>query len=116
MAGFVKGTSKQVKRDLFNRLKRDSDQLTQKATVEAKRAVEQLGVFDTGRTLRNTFAQTKNNGINTVTFVLLTKWIDGGDSFFYPVFPYFGLGTSRKYGARKWLPRAANRFLRKHIQ
>lgn len=103
MPGLRKRAKKKIFGDLMDALDSKALRVQKRATRNAKVAAKQLDVFDTGRTIENTFADVKRKSPSIITILFITTWIDGKGGHFYPVYPYYGVGTSRRYGPRKWL-------------
>lgn len=102
MAGFKNDTKYKITKKLMDRLKTKQPELTVLGNNAINEAVFSYAkpVFDTGNLERNS---------KTVVFVksfsILIKFIT--DNVPYSKYPYFGLGTSRKYGPRPYLAKAA---------
>lgn len=69
----------------------------------AKDAVKQLDVVDSAATANATDAEyIKRGDDRTLTFFTPTTVTDRRGTY-YPVFPFYGWSTSRKFGPRNWL-------------
>lgn len=94
-----------ITNDLFNSLKKQSQEWQKRATVNAKNAFF-LNPFpkdpvDTGKTQKST--DTRAFITQSVFAIRFFTPIDDG----YEIFPFLGLSTSKKYGVRNWLEEGA---------
>jgi len=110
---FNKKVFKEVLKDFKQEVNKDlqSEYDDQKLTKMVKKDIKLLDVFDTGLTYKESFGELlkKDYGwqIRLVTPPSVTR-----DGEFYPVFRYFGLGTNRKFGQRRWLEKTANKIIK----
>lgn len=80
---------------------------------DAKQAVYQLDVVDSTATAEATTATYTKQGDNRTLKLFTPTTVTDRYGTYYPVFPFFGWGSSRKYGARNWLRLGAAKALRR---
>lgn len=112
MAGFKAGTKAIITGDLLKDLKDKSNGIESETTSDVKATISRLRVFDTGLTQSETRTRVtvSNKGMRILFFTPDTVQKNGKE---YAMYPYFGLGTNRRYGPRKWLEISASQYLRK---
>lgn len=80
---------------------------------EAKESVKELGVYEKGTIYKNTFATFDFRNKNHKRVIFKTTGFVNKSGQFYAPIPYFGLGTNRKYGQRRWHLKTAHKFATK---
>ena len=112
MAGFTADSKKKILEKLFDTiLAKKTKQLQVESQKMVKDVIMELDVYDTGLTHDKTYTEVKANkseGKFTISFISPKTIIR--NKVWYPIYPYYGLGTNRKYGPRPWLEIAAKRF------
>lgn len=107
---FKKGTKEKIESDFLKAVFQNSKEAERIGTRNVKKEILDLQVFDTGLTHKETFVSVKNDKTgSTIQFITPSSVKRKGK--FYPIFPYYGLGTNRKYGARPWLRDSAVKTL-----
>ncbi len=107
---FKKGTLKKIQNDFLGALSRKVSEAEKIGTKNVKKEILSLRVFDTGLTHNKTFVEIKKAEKSfLIRFITPSSVRRKGK--FYPIFPYYGLGTNRKYGARPWLRNSAIKTL-----
>jgi len=97
--GFKKGEFDKVFDDLKSQTKKTLQTINY--TQEVKKDIQALNVYDSGQTNDKSFGLVKENR-GGFTILLETPPTVTNQGFFYPIMPFFGLGTSQSYGPRKW--------------
>jgi len=108
--GFKAGTKRKITRAYDKGLEKRLTTLLPTFKKIAQDSVTDLDVFDTGETKKGTGAELDLGG-NNRSINLYTRGVQNDLGEFYPKYPYFGLGSSRKYGPRPWLKLAASKIV-----
>jgi hypothetical protein len=104
---FEKAAAKKIKKSMLRELQNKKLELTNTGNKAISRAIHSYprAVYDTGNLERNsnTLIFTYSDGV-----IIRLRTNDTP----YAIYPYYGLGTSRNYGARPYLEKAAGYVLK----
>ena len=99
MSGFSKNAKNIIFKDFKDEVRKNINSVNY--TQEVKKDIKALDVYDSGLTFDKSKGYIKEQP-RQFKIILETPKSVTNDGIFYPIFPFFGLGTSRKYGPRKW--------------
>lgn len=109
---FKKGTKEKIQNDFLKALSRKVSDAEKIGTRNVKKEILSLQVFDTGLTHDKTFVEIEKDFSGKGFYIrFITPESVQRKGKFYPIFPYYGLGSNRKYGARPWLRNSATKTL-----
>lgn len=101
-----------IKKDFLQKLQDDRLAIENEVNQELARAIDELRVYYTGATKRATSSKLTTFSDSAVIRATTVKSAEMDT--FYPQYVYFGRGTSRKYGPRRWLEKGLNAFIQKN--
>lgn len=100
---FASDTKRKMLRCITNAIDDDVRRKINTINQDARDAVYQLDVVDTRATAEATKAEYKKQGDNRTLSFFTPTTVKNKYGTYYPVFPFYGWGSSRRYGARNWL-------------
>lgn len=100
MVGFRKDTIPKIKKAILKKILANATKIEVYANQKLDKSIRDLQVLDSGNLLEN--SQAKLIVTNTKAIIRFSTI-----GVPYAKYPYYGLGTSRKYGPRNYLKRAA---------
>lgn len=101
-----------IKKQFLEKLQESKFEIENEANQDVGDAIDELGVYDTGATKRAT--STKLTTFSDTAFLTFRTVKSDEMKDFYPENVYFGRGSNRGYGPRRWLELGIKKFAKRN--